>query len=135
MHVASSCFPGRSHCLPILLRALGFASAGAATPQEPFFAGLGDLRGGAELSQAFGISANGSTVVDRSNSGIGTEGFRWTEATGIVSLNETAGPNFAITAHGASADGSISVGSGRSDRGGEAFHWTEEEIFGISSPL
>src|SRR5262245_49323645 len=109
-------------------RALGsflssLALAGAADA-EPGFAGLGDLPGRAFSSDAYGISADGSTVVGQSTSSNGSEAFRWTVADGIVGLGDLPNNGFSSLARGASADGSVIVGRGLSGLGGEAFRWT-----------
>lgn len=69
--------------------------------------GLGYLPGGTS-SRAFGVSADGGTVVGTgtSNGVPGTEAFRWTEASGMVSLGAGYG-SYAIACSG---DGSIIVG-------------------------
>ena len=70
------------------------------------FQGLGSLPGSTFDSQASAISADGTTVVGRSN----YQGFRWTAATGMVGLQipgETVGPAMPT---GVSADGSVVVG-------------------------
>jgi probable HAF family extracellular repeat protein len=110
---------------------LSLAAAALATPgvragAEGFF-GLGDLSGGSSSSRAWGISADGSTIVGESSSASGTQAFRWTEAGGMVGLGDLAGGEFESVAHGVSADGSVVVGSGRSAASGagrEAFRWT-----------
>jgi probable HAF family extracellular repeat protein len=49
------------------------------------FQGLGDLPGGTFESRAYGVSADGNTVVGYSDSG-SAEAFRWTAASGIHGL-------------------------------------------------
>ncbi len=90
------------------------------------FQGLGDLPGGNFGSIAFGVSADGSTVVGYSNSANGSvEAFRWTQSGGIVGLGDLPGGNFDSIAFGVSADGSTIVGNGNSANGIEAFRWTQ----------
>ncbi|MFK0208850.1 autotransporter domain-containing protein [Agrobacterium sp. NPDC090283] len=77
---------------------------------------LGALAGGT-ASVAYGLSANGSVVVGEAKSGTGQRGFRWTEATGMVSVEDwlrgngvTVTSDFTFNAFGVSADGNIIVG-------------------------
>ncbi len=78
------------------------------------FEGLGFLSGYTNLSQAFGISADGSVVVGCSRFTFGAYGmydraFRWTRAGGMENLGVgTLG--LTSQAWGASADGSVVVG-------------------------
>jgi len=100
--------------------------------QAASFTGLGFLAedpngSGRYISQAFGVSADGSVVVgngvDRvvnKAGGGGIEAFRWTESGGMVGLGDLGSP-FQSTAWGASVDGSVIVGNS----GGQAFRWTE----------
>ncbi|MCE9596216.1 MAG: hypothetical protein K8S98_18655 [Planctomycetes bacterium] len=76
------------------------------------FQGIGDLAGGTVDSTAFGVSADGSTVVGRSTSALGLEACRW-NATGLVGLGDLAGGAFESTAFGANHDGSVIVGTAR----------------------
>ena len=51
--------------------------------------GLGDLPGGSFSSHAFGVSSDGSVVVESSHSvSGGYEAFRWTSAGGMVGLGD-----------------------------------------------
>ena len=79
--------------------------------QAASFSGLGRLPGRGTTSVAFGVSADGSTVVgqsgDRRNN---FEAFRWTEAGGMVGLGDLPGGDFGSVAFGVSADGSTIVG-------------------------
>jgi probable HAF family extracellular repeat protein len=91
--------------------------------------GLGDLAGGRFASIANGVSSDGAVVV-----GVGSvtgtfpngfnEAFRWTAASGMVSLGDLPGGDTYSAADGVSADGSTVVGFGVSANGGEAFRWT-----------
>ena len=75
--------------------------------------GLGD---GNSSSGAFGVSADGTTIVGFS----GGEAFRWTDGGGMVGLG-----GFSSSARGVSADGSTVVGQGESAPNvTEAFRWT-----------
>jgi probable HAF family extracellular repeat protein len=89
-----------------------------------FAEGLGDLPGGGFNSTAFGVSADGVTIVGRGASGAGTEAFRWTAADGMGGLGDLPDGAFNSTAYATSADGAVIVGSGESADGLEAFRWT-----------
>lgn len=84
--------------------------------------GLGDLPGGAYSSEAFGVSADGSVVVGRSESAAGVEAFRW-EAGVMTGLGDLPGGAFASEALGVSADGSVIVGWGTGPAGPSAVVW------------
>jgi|GEM_PF-1050939 len=88
------------------------------------FTPLGHLLVGDTLSQATGVSADGSVVVGFSVSPVfGEEAFRWTKDGGMVGLGGTR-------AHGVSADGSVVVGSrdvsDEMTAFSEAFRWTSD---------
>ncbi len=87
--------------------------------------GLGDLPGGTFLSNAFGVSADGSVVVGEGRSASGVEAFRWTQGGGMVGLGDLPGGSFSSIAQGVSADGAVVVGQGHSASGAEAFLWTQ----------
>ncbi|HRX84159.1 MAG TPA: PEP-CTERM sorting domain-containing protein [Phycisphaerae bacterium] len=91
----------------------------------PSFRGVGDLPGGdfAPTSDAIGISGDGRTVVGRSESSSGYEGFYWTQSGGIVGLGDLPGLAHNSVAWSASYDGSVLVGSGAVDEGNEAVRW------------
>jgi probable HAF family extracellular repeat protein len=76
---------------------------------------------GGEYGYAFGISADGSTVVGTTNGA-----FRWTEATGMQSLGYLPEKKWDAEAWGVSANGYVIVGTcyGKANRY-EAFRWTE----------
>jgi probable HAF family extracellular repeat protein len=90
--------------------------------------GLGNLGDGSpgSPSQAYGISADGSTAVGYSDSynPSGVQAFRWTAASGMQGLGDLPGSNRFSYAYGANADGSVVVGFGSSLQGREAFRWT-----------
>jgi probable HAF family extracellular repeat protein len=94
-------------------------------PLPGLFQGLGDLPGGSFDSQAFGISANGLTVVGQSNSANGFEAFRWSAQSGIVSLGTLRSIELSnsSTALAISADGSTIVGQNISGTSGTPFIW------------
>jgi uncharacterized membrane protein len=98
--------------------------------------GLGFLNPhvGLRFSMAMNISADGSTIIGSSRYGWwpeSIEGFRWTEAEGMVGLGwipDPPGLPRMSQASGISADGSIIVGlSGSPFRPSVAFRWTAEE--------
>ena len=95
--------------------------------------GLGKINGGTH-SEARGISADGNVVV-----GFGADGstpaapgpggqqsraFRWTPATGMVSLGTLSGGNFS-QAYGVSRDGRVVVGAANDASSTRAFRWTQ----------
>ncbi|HWP30167.1 MAG TPA: hypothetical protein VNK96_00345 [Fimbriimonadales bacterium] len=92
---------------------------------QSFFKGLGDLPGGGVSSVAYGISRDGSTVIGSGYSANGPEGFRWTEATGLVGLGDLPGGSFESYAYGVSENGSVIVGMSNSANGTEAYRWTD----------
>jgi len=69
------------------------------------FQGLGDLSGGINTSEARNISADGSTVIGRSESDLGLEAFVWTSSSGMRGLGDLPGGEFWSDAHGVSAWG------------------------------
>ena len=94
----------------VLLAWLGSVGPAGAVP---IFLGLGDLPGERFESEAHAVSADGTTVVGRSASSVGTEAFLWTQATGMI------GGLGGGVAEDASSDGSVVVGWG------DGFRWTE----------
>jgi len=90
--------------------------------------GLGHLPGSCCDSIAYGVSADGSTVVGYSQFDLADddEAVRWTSASGMVGLGNLLGYRFSSRAYDASADGSTVVG--KSESLGylfEAFIWDE----------
>lgn len=126
--------------------ALVFLTSSAAQ-SAPFFMGLGDLSGGGFKSQAYEISADGSTVVGSSDTAAGQEAFRWTIGRGMQGIGDFAGGNFSSRALDVSADGSVVVGQGSAALGGGGpftgsvdvpFRWTESvglEALGSGEPF
>lgn len=94
--------------------------------------GLGSLSTRNFESEAYGISADGSTIVGFSNVDDspygGSQAFRWTASEGMVGLGHL--PNHNEPDHGralaASADGSVIVGASNSLFYEEAFRWTSD---------
>jgi probable HAF family extracellular repeat protein len=73
------------------------------------FIPLGDLPGGDFSSFASAVSDDGLTVVGDSTSDLGTDAFKWTEATGMVRLGTI--PGIGVTqATSVSADGKVIAG-------------------------
>lgn len=87
--------------------------------------GLGDLSGGSDFSSAYGVSADGTTVVGQSSSGNGPEAFAWNAATGMIGLGDLSGGAFSSLAEDVSADGKSIVGFATTDQGEVPFLWTE----------
>lgn len=91
--------------------------------------GLGDLEGGRYDSTASGVSVNGAVIVGVGYTSNGQEAFRWTESTGIQTVEDwltesgvTIEDGFTLkTAQSVSDDGSVVVGTGLSTRGYEAW--------------
>ncbi len=89
------------------------------------FSGLGDLPGGMFLSHVLAVSDDGLIVIGNSVTGVGPsgdswEGFRWTQAEGMVRLRDVIGVAEPTTAGAVSADGSVIAGV----VGNDAFRWT-----------
>ncbi|MCA9299436.1 MAG: PEP-CTERM sorting domain-containing protein, partial [Phycisphaerales bacterium] len=91
---------------------------------------LGDLAGGATLAVARDVSGNGQIVVGESESGLGTEAFRW-QAGQILGLGDLAGGGFGSSAWAISTDGSTIVGAGTSSAGVEAALWSGMSVLGL----
>ena len=89
------------------------------------FSVLGDLPGGDVECWPQGVSADGSVVVGHGSTDAGVETWRWTQATGIVSLGRMSAHDTA--AQGISADGSVIVGYAIVPYVGDsAWRWTEQ---------
>jgi probable HAF family extracellular repeat protein len=84
---------------------------------------LGTLPNGL-ASNAYGISADGGTVVGESIGAGSITAFRWTEAGGMQSLGDLPGGTDSSVAVDASADGAVVVGYSYGADGLEAFRWT-----------
>jgi uncharacterized membrane protein len=129
--------PATADRLPRLaLTAALAATAAAFAGAQPSFAPLGDLPGGSAHSEAWGVSADGSTVVGASIiSGNVLFGgtyaaFAWTAQSGIVDIYHLNIIGSICRAYAVDADGSVIVGV--ADYGVlsptqiVAFVWTEE---------
>jgi len=86
---------------------------------------LGHVRGTFNLyDTANGISADGLVVVGRAHvGGNAHRPFRWTQATGMVSLGDPPGGPADSRAYGVSADGSVIVGEYEGPLGNTALVW------------
>jgi probable HAF family extracellular repeat protein len=96
--------------------------------------GLGELPGGRFISQAFGVSPDGSVVVGYDESASGIEAFRWTEPNGMVGLGDLLGGMFYSEVFGVSEDGQVVVGESHSASGYEAIRWHDINGNGIVDP-
>ncbi len=92
---------------------------------------LGDLSGGTFSSCALDASGNGSVIVGYGTSGhntppyYSTEGFKWTQAGGMVALGDLAGGLYHSTAYAISDDATVIVGSSINGPGPfyQAIYW------------
>lgn len=96
-------------------------------PPSVDFIPLGDLAGGDFRSSATGVSDDGSVVVGNGTPESGVGAFRWTAATGLVTLSGVpwgATPE-GVSAEAVSGDGATVVGWFQVETGGriEAFRW------------
>ena len=82
-------------------------------------------------SLAFGVSADGSTVVGYTSFSpppltvVVYEAFRWTASGGLVGLGDLPGGTFESRGFGISGSGSTCVGSSDVAGGSNAFSWTQ----------
>ena len=122
MHQNMSARPDGVACVKFALMgaAIVVFSAGAAMAVEPGFQGLGDLAGGTPFSEAYAISADGSSVVGYSSSTPGFQAYRWRSAGGMLGLGDLSGGAFSSIGLGASANGNVVVGRGLGNNGNEA---------------
>lgn len=91
---------------------------------------LGDLPGGGFGGNAFGISADGNTIVGLSAAAGGVFAFRWTNPAtggdGMKSIGDLPGGSSFSRANGVSADGTVVVGQSIGQGGAmRAFVWIE----------
>lgn len=105
----------------VLLRLCLVLFVASAEARAAIFMGLGTDPSDSRGSDAFAVSADGSTVVGRIYAGGGSEAFRWTFSGGIERLGHLPGSNGFDVAYGVSGNGSLVVGYG----GGKAFEWTQ----------
>ena len=92
------------------------------TARAQSFEGIGDLAGGSVQSYAFGVSADGSTVVGRSAVAGGYEAVRWRNGA-LVGLGDLAGGPFESTAFACNSDGSVIVGTARDGTTQRGVRW------------
>jgi probable HAF family extracellular repeat protein len=87
---------------------------------------MADSLFGLGLPGANGISADGSTVVGRTNGPEGLQGYRWTSSSGAVFLPHLAGSEkLTASATAVSANGGVVVGwDGFNPGGHQAYRWT-----------
>lgn len=103
----------------LLLASITITSTSWSAASQATFQGLGDLPGGAFMSEAIGISPDGGTVVGLSAGTGGVFAFKWTVATGMVALPSSPnGVPVYSAAAGASADGLLVSGSSNGTNGG-----------------
>jgi probable HAF family extracellular repeat protein len=89
-----------------------------------WFMPLPQLAGSTQAGDAFGVSADGSTVVGTSHDGNAFQAVRWTLGPQITM--QTLGAGAFSYALGVSADGGAIVGNGTTSRGYPlAFRWTQ----------
>jgi uncharacterized repeat protein (TIGR03803 family)/probable HAF family extracellular repeat protein len=111
-------------CALILILTLAVAPTMGAS-----FQGLGDFAGGDFDSLAQSVSADGSVIAGYGTTASGIQAFRWTAATGMVSLGNLPDGSLVMSAaYDVSADGTTVVGSG--DPGGgwdthKGWRWTQ----------
>lgn len=98
---------------------LAFRQVGDGAPEF-----LGTLEGGLS-SSASAISRDGTTIVGSSGTSNGGAAFRWTEAEGLVALEDVLGAVVGGAALDVSADGSVIVGTTGAGAAAQAFVWTE----------
>ncbi len=94
------------------------------------FLPLGDLPGGVTNSAAYGVSADGQTVVGYGSTASGPVAFSWTQGGGLVALPMLNGGTGSI-AYAASANGGIIVGGTYSPTGQQASVWATNSVSGL----
>ncbi|MBW2390036.1 MAG: hypothetical protein JRG89_16625 [Deltaproteobacteria bacterium] len=95
------------------------------------FEGLGMLPGG-DFSRAWAMSDDGRVVVGAANSLAGGEAFRWTAATGMVSIGDLAGGAVNSSAYDVTPNGRVIVGSGETASGFLGFRWEDGVMVALS---
>ncbi|MGV8997964.1 MAG: autotransporter domain-containing protein [Parvibaculaceae bacterium] len=103
-----------------------------AASADTAFTDLGNL---GSYSVAYGISADGSTVVGASDPGA-TSGYYWNTIEGMVGLEALTGApgDCAAAANAASADGSVIVGYGSDGSTDQAVRWDSGVISVLTNP-
>src|SRR5881628_1523888 len=105
--IPMSCFYRGSVTAMVTISVIALTSGANTLAAEPSFRGLGGFPGvKPPESNAYGVSADGSTVVGSAQLGNNAQAFRWTESTGLRGLGaRPAGVEWTI-GRAASADGS-----------------------------
>ncbi|MGD8454473.1 MAG: PEP-CTERM sorting domain-containing protein [Phycisphaerae bacterium] len=111
-------------CFVAIVTAAFVMSGGALA--DVWFTGTGYLEGG-EAATAGDVSADGSVVAGSTWRFDTQEAFRWTAATGPVSLGFLPAVNPCSIAYGVSGDGQTLVGCANSGSLYHGFRWTEAE--------
>lgn len=88
------------------------------------FIPLGDLPGGADHSEAYAVSADGSVVVGVGTGSDGYEPAYWTPGVGWVGLGGATPHLSDAAARSCSADGGVAVGFSPGPDGLQAWRWT-----------
>jgi uncharacterized membrane protein len=105
-----------------------FAASASMALGQASFQGLGHVAGSEyQYSSARGVSGDGLTVVGNS----GSDGFRWTASTGMVTLDRPIG-SVGASANGINFDGSIIVGFSHGAET-EGLRWTPEGLQTLST--
>jgi len=109
--------------------ALGLASGAAAEPAGAGvrFVPLGDLAGGAFLSDAADVSDRGPVVVGRAGGALGIEAFRWKDGV-LEGLGDLPGGQDLSAACAVTPEGDTIVGVGFWPPGEEALRWRDGAI-------
>jgi uncharacterized membrane protein len=107
----------RRSCAAVVVLAL----APDITLGQASFIGIGELAGGLYTSRALAVSGDGAVVVGDSFDERGPVAFRWTQATGLVSLGRMSPDDYSSHAVGVTVDGSTVGGTS----GSFTFKWTE----------
>ncbi|GGD29420.1 hypothetical protein [Sinisalibacter lacisalsi] len=95
---------------------------------NPQMENLGALNG-TGTSYAYGVNADGSVVVGKSDSAAGTRAFRWVEGVGMQNLGTLDGLGIS-EAHDVNADGTVVVGYSLTSLT-RAFRWVEGGTAGL----
>lgn len=105
-------------------RLVGFDKEALIRKQDGTYIALGALIPGG-TSDATDISGDGTIVVGTAQTASAVNAFRWTQATGMVSLGSLPGGLDISYARGISRNGTTIVGDAQSSNGTEAFRWTQ----------
>lgn len=86
---------------------------------------LGDLAGGGVQSEAYGISADGSTACGYSVATAGSFAFIWTKVGGMISMGDLLGGSNQSYCLAINPLGDVAIGWSSSGKGNEAFRWSK----------